>query len=172
MTTTIVNAGYVTTAWSPEQSHAQGADAREIREAISRVRRNLDEAQTRGDAFRTPVRDEVLALLHEAGHPGWDGYQAAPVSAEAVANTLTFIDLLPSDMPGPDVVPEPDGEIALEWYKTPGWVLSISIGPRNRLTYAGLFGQNKIYGAEDWHTTIPRVVTEAMRRFVAAHVAP
>ena len=172
MTATIIQSNEQSTCWLPEESHAKGPDAEKIRVALSNVRPRLDEAQTRGAAARAALLNDVVSLFKEASRPGWDGYQARPIGGETVENVLTFIELLPPDMPKPELVPEPDGEIALEWHRSSSWVLSISIGPRNRLAYAGLFGLNKSYGAEEWHTAIPRMVTEAMRRYMAANSSP
>jgi|SRR6185436_2128651 len=154
-----------------DESAAQGEDAHRIRMALQDIHRLLDQAQTRGGA-RSLLRKDVIDILSTTNRRGWDGYEAIPIVPATVAKTLLFIDILPLDMPTPDVTPEPDGEIALEWYKSPSWVLSISVGQHNRLAYAGLFGPSKTYGAEEWHTAVPRMVTEAMRRFMAEDTAP
>jgi len=56
---------------------------------------------------------ELLSYL-ELPH-GWDGFDGAPASPEAVVDALTFLALRPSDIPLPHPQVSPDGEVGLYW---------------------------------------------------------
>ena len=84
---------------------------------------------------------ELAHAAEEATHDDWDGYGGHAVQSETIALARAFIDQLPAFVPPPDVTPEPDGEISLDWRAGPWRTFSVSIGPQGRLTYAGLFGR-------------------------------
>jgi hypothetical protein len=45
----------------------------------------------------------------------WDGYGALQISAETVANTASVLTLTLGRLPEPDVTPNPNGTLTLEW---------------------------------------------------------
>jgi hypothetical protein len=49
---------------------------------------------------------------------------------------------LPSSLAPPDIVPEPDGEIAVDRDFGPSLQLSISVGPSGPLHFAGVIGED------------------------------
>jgi hypothetical protein len=103
--------------------------------------------------------DKALKMLkeiwEETREENWDGYGASPVSVLAFLNARAFLSNLPTTVPIPEITVEPDGEIAFEWYLQPRWVFSVSVGSNNELTYAGLFGRNKIHGTEYFENELP-----------------
>jgi len=58
-------------------------------------------------------------------------------------------------MPAPDIVPEADGEIAIEWDIEANRIFSVSIGANGPLHFAGLFGREKeVHGVESFNGEI------------------
>lgn len=114
------------------------------------------------------ARNELLWALRaasdEASQPGWDGYDASPVSGSTVAQALAFLDLLPSALMKPEISAHPDGELAFEWYVGPRWLLTVSINESGRLSYAGLFGLARVHGTEWLLDSIPQTVALAFQR--------
>jgi hypothetical protein len=47
---------------------------------------------------------------------------------------LEFIEAMPNKLPRPEFVPDPDGELSLEWRDTRGQVLSVSLSSNGRMT--------------------------------------
>jgi hypothetical protein len=82
-------------------------------------------------------------VFQESRDEGWDGYGAKAVSAATRNRARTFLDCLPLWMPVPDIVPEPDGELAIEWHHGADRTFSVSIGETGPLHFAGRFGRNK-----------------------------
>ncbi|MDP9254533.1 MAG: hypothetical protein M3O66_06305, partial [Verrucomicrobiota bacterium] len=100
---------------------------------------------------------------------GWDGYDANAVQRSAVVNAFIFIDAFPSHIPMPEVAVDPDGEISFDWFNAPRRQFSISIGSNNVLSYAGLFGSDKVSGSERFQGTVPKTLVDYISR-VAAYV--
>lgn len=86
----------------------------------------------------------------------WDGYGATPLSVGAYSEARQFIRALPNSWPMPEVVPEPEGSIALEWYKSKARLLILSFNGTGRIAYAGLFSKEEpIHGKWNFAGKIP-----------------
>jgi hypothetical protein len=103
-------------------------------------------------------------LWEECVAENWDGYGAQPIDRDSFREAERFIRALPTTVFEPEVDVDPDGEISLEWYLEPRKVFSVSIGRRNEITYAGLFGINKTYGREYFDDEIPKAVFDNLDR--------
>lgn len=114
-----------------------------------------------------PVEEAFQSLQEiykECSDENWDGYGANPVSEDSIAEALAFIRLLPSLFPIPQILAEPSGEIGLEWYKDKKMIFAISFNGKGMITYAGIFGSNKIHGEEYFGDSIPSRIIENIRR--------
>jgi len=116
-------------------------------------------------AWRDSLRDVVSELFRTCTDQGWDGYDAEPISMESANGALTVLDVLPEGIQAPDVVPEPTGDIALEWHTEDHKHFSLSVtGPT--LVYAGIFGgASKHYGEEQFFRVIPRTILGILLRY-------
>ncbi len=123
------------------------------------------------DTPQSVVLDELKAELRqvfiEACSDNWDGYGATPVSQETYRNALTFLEVLLTTVPPPDIAADPDGEISFEWHLTPQLVFSISVGPSKTLNYAGLFKGNRTYGVESFTEGLPAAVAFNLERLLS-----
>lgn len=106
------------------------------------------------------------ALHRTAGTSGWDGHTALPIRLDTLERARRFAEALP-DWPNPEIVCEPDGEIAFEWQLDRNHVVSVSIGLTDDLSYAAMFGRNKTYGTEQFAGEIPRPIVACMARLLA-----
>lgn len=115
-------------------------------------------------------QEEVLCSLkeifEECSEEGWDGYDALPITEEAYLEAERLIKSLPitSFIPMPEITPEPNGDIALEWSKGNRQIFIASVSGENEITYAGLFGVNKTYGTEYFGDSLPLKLIENLRR--------
>ncbi len=82
----------------------------------------------------------IRKFVDEFSVSNWDGNDAEPVSKAAADNAEGFILALPDDFPAPEVAPEPDGSISLDWNVSSDQVFSISVGEDDRLAFAWLDG--------------------------------
>ena len=112
--------------------------------------------------------DEVLQsldeLCKECSEEGWDGYDALPIDGDVCDEAKRLIRGLPINLPMPEIIPEPDGGIGLEWPKGKRLVFAVSVKGKNEIVYAGLFGMNKTHGIEYFGDTLPSVIIENLRR--------
>ena len=116
---------------------------------------------------REACRNQLIEAWRQATTKGWDGYDAEPIHAAAVASAYAFIDAFPSNVPLPEVAVDPDGEISFDWFSAPRRQFSISIGPNNVLSYAGLFGTDKVAGSERFQGTVPKAFVDYITRVAA-----
>lgn len=112
--------------------------------------------------------EELDATFCDSCAPGWDGYDACGASYDSYLRTRSFLNALPTNLPAPEVALDPDGEVSLEWHRSPGRVFSVSVGGNDALHYAGKFGPStKIHGTEVFANQIPQVILDSLRRLWA-----
>ena len=61
---------------------------------------------------------ELVEVFIECISKDWDGEGARPISIGAYTDTLSFIKKIPTDFSLPDILPESDGTIGLQWYQS------------------------------------------------------
>jgi len=152
---------------NPTVSRAAGAEAGFVAEQYEDNWRKLHRSYSVGIGG-TGLNDQLYDIVEECSKPGWDGYDAEPVSQEAYANAYRFIERLPLDFPAPSIGAEPDGHITFEWYSSPRRTLSVSISPEGEIHYSALLGMTKRYGTEPFFGDLPQEILSLARRVTAA----
>jgi hypothetical protein len=107
--------------------------------------------------------EELGQVWDECQKAGWDGYEALPVENDTLRAAYTLIESLPLGFPRPTIGAEPDGQLTLEWRKSPSRILSVSVDPNGFLHYAGLFGPGKRYGTIVCFSTAPAELLQLVR---------
>lgn len=111
---------------------------------------------------------DVINALNETyieySQDDWDGYGAKAITADAYEEAKKIVGLLPSWIRKPEIVPEPTGEIAFEWWKGVGQVFVMSVGGKHRITYASLLGGNRAHGIEYFDESLPSIIITHLRR--------
>lgn len=120
-------------------------------------------AQQPLNAFRDSVLghresfEELWDVWDECRVPDWDGYGAQAVAQETLHATYTLIESLRLGFPRPTIGAEPDGQLTLEWSKSPTRILSVSVDPDGLLHFAGLFGPGrKQFGTLPFFSSAPQ----------------
>jgi hypothetical protein len=114
------------------------------------------------------VLDDLATVWDQCRQPNWDGYQALPVTQDALRNTYVFLESLPLGFTAPSVGAEPDGDLTLEWHRSPRHTLSVSITPNGDLHFAALLGPNRIYGTEAFFGEVPERIVNLIREVFVA----
>lgn len=115
------------------------------------------------------IISEVRQLLRECNEPDWDGYGARPVAPAAAELAVALIRLLPPRFPLPEVAPEPDGSVSLDWIRSRHRLLSVSARPSGGLPYAWIDGSDRGYGVARFDgEAFPRSVLEAIARIMTS----
>ena len=111
------------------------------------------------------VASEYLDYLEE----NWDGEGASPIAYVTLVNANRFLIQAVASGLSPEIEPEADGFIQLEWYTSPNCVFSVSFGPSNVIAYSGVFGEDcGVYGTDDISGGVPEAVWAHVRRVVQA----
>lgn len=110
------------------------------------------------------VQEALNAAYTAAQVENWDGEGSARVEPSTYVYASQFIWLLPSTAPLPEVTADIDGEILFEWDQGRRRIFSVSVGRDGTLTFAGLFGHNKIHGTEHLREALPMVISDSLTR--------
>ncbi len=109
---------------------------------------------------------EVLSALgevyKECSEGGWDGYGAHAITEGSYERARKLIIMFAEsfvNLPMPDITPEPNGDIALEWHRESKGTFAFSMDDNEKLTYAGIFdSSNTAYGKESFNDFIPQSI--------------
>ncbi len=134
------------------------------------LRQQLQEVQDARASSRywSAALDEALENLasvkSQCSKPKWDGYKAEPIRTETFGRLIAFLRAMPENIPTPDLVPEPDGEISVDWQLGPRRIFSVSVGPHARLAYAGMLGATRWHGVEFFYGSLPQEIIRGVLR--------
>lgn len=113
-------------------------------------RENLD----RASEFVLNIAD----VYSQTNEDNWDGYGAKKLDPISVYNALTFVFCLPSYIPQPDLVAEPNGELGLQWQRN-GKSFALSIDAGRAITFGGYAeGGDEFYGTTKFNKEIPEML--------------
>jgi hypothetical protein len=118
---------------------------------------------------RQQVFQALASQAETCEKPGWDGYDAEPVTLDAYRCAYRLVEQLPAGIPMPSVGAEPDGHLTLEWYQSPSRVLSVSVGPSGELNYAALLGEtSRRTGSEIFQSRVPGDLLQLIHQVFAS----
>jgi len=123
----------------------------------------LYQSQSAAGVYRQTTRTFHNAV-EECNFDNWDGYGAKAIDELSWSKALLFSQLLPTNIPIPDIYVDSDGEATFEWYIAPRQVFSVTVRGNGELVYAGIFGSNKIDGTEHLDDELPQVILENIYR--------
>jgi hypothetical protein len=136
------------------------------------VRAQFEGARQHERSAATALQSQAYAELEETfancSVPNWDGCGAQPISEEVRARARKFLNELPVWLPAPDIVPENDGELAIEWDFGPNRIFSLSVGGSGPLHFAGLFGFGvERHGVEPFEDVVSPEILGYIKRIIA-----
>lgn len=114
--------------------------------------------------MKIEVVEDLYKRVEQCSSANWDGYGAIPVARETFMRACNFLEALPLGTTAPSVGVEPDGNLTLEWYRSPRRILSVSISPEGELHYAALLGHRKIYGTEPFCGELLGIILEIIHQ--------
>jgi hypothetical protein len=128
-----------------EFSTAVSLEANIVREVGSILIQN---AETSHSLFgvKASMISEILALVDECEEENWDGEGAKAIDDRVAGRAVSLIRALPAGVRMPEIAPEVDGRISLDWILTQHSFFSISVGPSNRLPFAWVDGSESGHG--------------------------
>lgn len=153
-------------------SSAISAEAQTVSVAASDLLANSERSQFLFGGKMTAIT-QLNGIARDCQIEGWDGYGAMPIEVAAVRQAKNFVHILPDDLPQPELAPEPDGSISLDWIDSRNRLLSLSIGLSDRISYAWLDGTDKGHGVVRFDGTRvpPRLLSEIRRIILDGNIA-
>jgi hypothetical protein len=109
-------------------------------------------------SIRQRPREALYDLAERCKQGDWDGEGADAISPGTYQRAYAFLDALPIDLPDPCFIPEPDGQIAMEWYAGAGRLAVVSIGEDGKLLYSFDLGGKRGSGNEFFAGDIPESI--------------
>lgn len=130
------------------------------RSSLEDFNERIEKETRRGEdlASEQKRRDEIEAIVklpERYREKNWDGLDAEPIPAAAIQEARIFLRQLPSSIPMPEVIPEPDGYLGLEWYANKWLLYVVSFNGTGVLSCSGLIGSERIYGPRYMDERIP-----------------
>ena len=154
----------INTSWSHGARYSR-QDGRPVASESDFVDRCLRQAFQLDQQYRAQIGSEYLDYLEE----NWDGEGASPIAYDTLVNANRFLIQARASGLSPEIEPEADGFIQLEWYTSPNCVFSVSFGPSNVIAYSGVFGEDcGVYGTDDISGGVPEAIWAHVRRVVQA----
>jgi hypothetical protein len=138
-------------------------DAREIEQRLSRARGVLDDVASYETARRETIQ-EIERVLTECSTANWDGHGAAAIDPRSCKHAVHLVLRLPLGTVSAEITAEPDGEIALEWHRSPQKFLFVSVGRNRELTYTWRFGHERGWGVRQFEDEIPSDILACLGR--------
>lgn len=110
------------------------------------------------------MSSQFQALREECLEEDWDGYGAHSMKPNSLLFGERFLRALPTRSELPDVGVDPDGEVSMEWALSSRFTFSVSFGENDEISYAGLFGRNKVHGVEVFRRSVPHEILHSLER--------
>ena len=114
-------------------------------------------------SWRESLKDTVIDIAEKRSESGWDGYDALPISRDAVMLTLNLIDKLPEAIDGLEISPVASGLLCLDWQKEDK-VFSIEVD-KKEISYSFIkFSghKKKLGGLEEFTGRIPDEISRIL----------
>ena len=157
---------------STTQGIALGTESRIVDDINQQIIDHFRKSVSVESIISTFNKEEIATYLNEiyeeCSSENWDGYDSNPISEEAFEQAQSFLYTVMNEnqlnVPIPDISADPDGDISLEWRKEHRFTFVVSINGQGLISYAGLFGKNKIHGTEYFGQEIPPSIIFNLRR--------
>ena len=158
-----------------QQSCYEIVSAPQSRDALVSVKIALLKGVTSGADTRTVKSEQIdrsalYAQINEISEfqKNWDGYDALPVSKECVDNALSIISSIPDFVPSPDIFPNSNGTITLEWEAKSGTV-SIEVGDSSYSSFVDSKDQQR-FDKGDFNLGLPTFTEMALQEIYPQQV--
>ena len=142
LSTLSILAGYAAMQAFSRPSSAVSSEAQELQMAAFKMVQYAERSESLFGA-KSEVISQLWEMFDDCTERDWDGNDAEPLSGVAAVAVTAFIRSMPDRLPLPELAPEPDGAISLDWIESRHRRFSVSFGSNDRLAYAWLDGSDK-----------------------------
>ena len=141
--------GYTAIAEYADTNWGVSDEAESMRQIANKTALDL----TASPAFFREKRECLHSLDRLAGDCAqidWDGQDATPISSMVVGRAGELVRALPEHWTMPELTPEPDGNIGLDWILGRYRQVSVSVPATGPLAFAWLHGSERGYGMTEF----------------------
>lgn len=129
------------------------------------VRREISDLNHESVTFSNlSLDDQLIDAYSEASQPDWEGEGSEAVAPDTLKLAKWFVESLPRKYQTPEITPEPDGHVNLEWYNGKHRLLSVSVNPDGRLHWAAIIGSEDPRGSCVFFGEAPKTILHLLRR--------
>jgi hypothetical protein len=121
------------------QRSAFSSEARDLADRVAIVMQTTETSHVLFGRKATAI-SKLNGIADACAESNWDGNEANAINETAVQTAEAFIRAMPDEMPMPELAPDPDGSIELDWIASRQRMFTVSVGQSNRLAYAWLDG--------------------------------
>jgi hypothetical protein len=111
--------------------------------------------------WRSLLKSQVADVVNHYSTNNWDGEGAAAISVNAASSTTAVIDALPNNIFLPEVAPDINGSISLDWNIEKNKIMSLVIS-EDKIIYAAIVGQKKFHGEVPFTYELPKEIEELL----------
>lgn len=122
--------------------------------------------RTASEQRKLDAIEAILTLPRRYREANWNGEGAAPIPEDAIHEARTFLQKLPTTFPLPEVTPEPDGYLGLEWYANKSLLYVVSFNGKGALSCSGLIGPDRTYGTRYMDEGIPAEILRNIAKVI------
>ena len=127
------------------QETAVSPESRSLENILVNERRHQQQSVSLYGAKQAVV-NAIWSLFGEHGHADWDGAGAEALDQGAVRFAIALIDVLPENLPMPEVSVDPDGAVLLDWIANKHQSLTVSIDATGIIPYAWIDNGDRGHG--------------------------
>ncbi len=137
----------------------------EAARTLEDIRKGIDVLNQESVTFSNlSLNDQLIDAYTEASQPDWDGEGTIAIERTTLKLAKEFVESLPRKYQTPEIAPEPDGHVNLEWYNGKRRLLSVSVNPDGRLHWAALIGGEDPRGSCLFYGEAPKTLLHLLRR--------
>lgn len=156
MSTAMPRTAYPLTSPIAEFAYGASDEARSIWRAINTVKTHLMSSVSGQELNR--IIYEIRRITQELSFHKWDGYDAVPINIGSSKLAIEFLEGMPRNSSMPEILPEPDGNVAFEWQRSRDYWLVLSFSSDGHIHYAGRYGDNRTKGTEKYMGNVPHEI--------------
>lgn len=116
--------------------------------------------------YNHKLDDLIAAGIEPAHSPDWRTDGNTAITDQVVRIAKSFLESLPEHYQSPDIGPEPDGCIMLEWYSNERRLLNVSISETGLIHWAALIGNDDPRGSAYFTNQTPDLIEFLLGRII------
>jgi hypothetical protein len=155
--------------WSSDSGLSR--ESGKLRKVIEWTQRHRNEPVSLG--WKKELYDLAMEIGEEYSESGWDGYNADPITSDAVIRTLRLIYQLSEMIQPPNLIPSSGGYISFEWHDSERRVVSVSPKAELMVWAAVLADDDTQYGKspirKGWPSGVLNILHEFFSRSRPVH---